>query len=166
MFAINCFVKYLYRIKFSRYLLGFLPVWNLSYDRTLLVPDQQARLPWFWSVPLPSNVGMLKVRDAAVVNEDLVALDPDIDSEKKTPNWIFQFVTLIFFRILCRCFLLCLVLICSQDLGRRYLKLGMNKTAEGVAEILQDQRPIGNYSPAVTFFLLNLNAVMIEKFIF
>jgi len=46
--------------------------------------DQQARLPWFWGVPLPSNVGMLK------------------------------------------------------DLGRRYLKLGMNKTAEGVAEILQD----------------------------
>lgn len=45
------------------------------------------------------------------------------------------------------------VLICSQDLGRRYLKLGMNKTAEGVAEILQDQRPIGNYPHKQIFFV-------------
>jgi len=46
--------------------------------------DSRARFPWFWIVPLPSYVSMLK------------------------------------------------------DLGRRYVQLGMNKTAESVGEILQD----------------------------
>eukprot|EP00667_Euglena_gracilis_P003309 EG_transcript_3318 len=65
--------------------------------------DSAARFPWFWIVPLPSYVGMLK------------------------------------------------------DLGRRYLKLGMNKTAESVGELLQD------WSFVVTCCLRQGNAKRAEK---